>query len=378
MASQSVVRILSFQNAQNYGAVLQAYGLQQVIKSLGFEDVLFINYNPDYLKNRYLAFPKNGDRPQKWGVKQAVNYYIHLLLKATSRFIRNNAFNKSRERLISQTKQQYRCLEDFIDVPCDYLILGSDQIWSTWITGEPDPVFYGKGGYKGLKKIITYAPSCELSTFNNQDYIRKIGEYLKGIDSISVREETVCKLLEDKLGISSKVCVDPTILSGRSHFDQMASGRKIKKDYILVYAYNNFSDFIQSLIKTIPDYEKYEIHYITFGPSGFTALFDEKCHNVCSVEEYVALFKYASFVVTNSFHGLAFSLLFNRKFIVAYEEGKSSRCESLLQQVDASDKMVHQTNEVNWNSFDFDHINERLKAIREDSLKFLINSLNCV
>lgn len=372
------VRILSYQNAQNYGAVLQAYGLQQVIKNLGFEDVKFINYNPDYLKNRYLVFYEQWYRPKVWSVKNALHYYINLPFKIASRVIKNNAFNKSRARLLSQTEQHYRCLDDFVNVSCDYLVLGSDQIWSTWITGGPDPVFYGKGMYKGLKKRISYAPSSELSTFNNLDNIKIIGEYLSNIDCISVREKPVCKLLEEKLGISSKVCVDPTILSGRTHFDQIASERKIKKDYILVYAYNNYSDFIQSLIKTVPEYEKYEIHYIAFGTSGIKALFDRKCHNESSVEEFVSLFKYASYVVTNSFHGLAFSLLFNRKFTIAYEEGKSSRCESLLQQIDASDKMVHQTSEVNWRKFDFSHINEKLETIREDSKQFLINSLKSV
>ena len=373
------VRIISYQNAQNYGAVLQAYGLQQVIKSLGFGDVLFINYNPDYLKNRYLVFPENWYKPRVWSFKNAIDFYSSMPFRVASRVIRNNAFNKSRARLLSQTEQQYRCLDDFVDVPCDYLVLGSDQIWSTWITGGPDPVFYGKGGYKGLKKRISYAPSSELSTFNNPDYIKIIGEYLSNIDCISVREKTVSKLLEEKLGISSEVCVDPTILSGRIHFDKIASDRKIKKDYILVYAYNNYSDFIQSLIKTVPGFEKYEIHYISFGSSGgLKTLLGRKCHNESSVEEFVSLFKYASYVVTNSFHGLAFSLLFNRKFIIAYEEGKSSRCESLLQQIDASDKMVHQTSEVNWEKINFDHINERLEAIREESRQFLINSLKNV
>ncbi len=372
------IRILSYQNAQNYGAVLQAYGLQQVIKSLGFRDVQFINYNPDYLKNRYLVFSKQWYRPKVWSIKNVLRHYTNLPFKIASRMIRYKAFNKSRARLISQTEQKYRCIGDFVNVPCDYLVLGSDQIWSTWITGGPDPVFYGKGEYKGLKKRISYAASSEMSTFNNPNYIKIIGEYLRNIDYISVREKTVSKLLEEKLGVASKVCVDPTILSGRALFDQIATERKIKKDYILVYAYNKNSDFIQSLIKTVPEFKKHEIHYIAFGASGLKTLFDRRRHEESSVEEFVSLFKYASYVVTNSFHGLAFSLLFNRKFTIAYEEGKSSRCESLLQQIDASDKMVHQASEVNWEKFDFDHINKRLETIREESKQFLINSLNSV
>jgi len=375
MSNNSKVRIISYQNAQNYGAVLQAFGLQQVIKSLGFEDVIFINYCPKYLKDRYVVFPAKWYLPPQRGIINILKYYISMPISMVCRWVRNRAINKSRKLLITQSEQQYRCFEDFVNVPCEYLILGSDQIWSTWITGMPDPVFYGKGDYKGLKRIISYAPSSEMSTFNNQEYISVIEEYLKGIDCISVREKSVSKLLNEKLGIGSKVCVDPTILSGKAFFDQIAAKRKVNKNYILVYSYKCHSDFIQSLIKTVPEYEKYEIHYIGFAPSGVRDIFNKKCHNEISVEEFVSFFKYASYIVTNSYHGLAFSLLFNQKFIVAYEEGKSTRCESLLLQIDASDKLVHQTSEVNWDNFDFEHINERLEILRNDSKQFLINSL---
>lgn len=372
------VRIISFQNAQNYGAVLQAYGLQQVIKSLGYEDVLFINYNPDYLRNRYLVFSSKWYKPRERSVKHVICYYLNLPFMIMNRWKRNRMFNNSRKRLIAQTKKQYTCLEDFVNVPCDYLVLGSDQIWSTWITGDPDPVYYGKGDYKGIKKIISYAPSSELSTFSSPENRSMIKEFLKRIDCISVRENTICKLFEEKFEISSKVCVDPTILSGRAPFDKIATKRNIQRDYILIYSYSNYSELIQDLIKTVPEYEKYEIHYIAFGSSGLRSILDRKNHNEISVEEFVSLFKYASYIITNSFHGLAFSLLFNRKFSVAYEEGKSSRCESLLFQINTSDKLIRHAREMNWESFNFDMINEKLETIREDSKLFLINSLKSV
>jgi putative sterol carrier protein len=369
------IRILSFQNAQNYGAILQAFGLQQVIKDLGFKDVLFINYNPDYLSSRYILFPANWYKPKSKGIRNLISFYINLPFLLMNRGVRNLMFNKSRKNLIEQTKEQYVCQNDIVDVPCDYLVLGSDQIWSTWITGGPDPVFFGKGNYSGLKKTISYAPSSEMSTFNSTNNLKLISELLNGIDCISVREKTVCKMLEEKLGITSKVCVDPTILCGKASYDRIATKRKIKKDYILVYSYNNYSDLIQGLIRSIPEYSQYEIHYIGFTPSGARSTFDSRCHNEISVEEFVSLFKYASYVVTNSFHGLAFSLLFNRKFSVAYEEGKSTRCESLLLQLNALDKLVHDAGEMNWDNFDYDEINEKMETIREESRQFLINSL---
>lgn len=369
------IRILSYQNAQNYGAVLQAYGLQQVIKSLGFKDVLFINYNPDYLKKRYLVFPSKWYLPKEKGIRMILSFYINLPFKLLNRWRRNRKFSISRKKLLEQTPKQYKSYSDFKEIECNALILGSDQIWSTWITGLPDPVYFGKGDYVGLKRIISYAPSTELSTFDNPDVVNIVSEYIKGIACLSVREESVRKKLEDLFRIDARVCVDPTILCGKASFDRIATKRNIKKNYILVYSYNNYSDLIQGLIRSIPEYTQYEIHYIGFTPSGARSTFDRRCHNEISVEEFVSLFKYASYVVTNSFHGLAFSLLYNRKFSVAYEEGKSTRCESLLLQLNALDKLVHDAGEMNWDTFEYDKINEKMETIREESRQFLINSL---
>lgn len=372
----SKIRILSYQNAQNFGAVLQAYGLQQTLKGLGYTDVSFINYNPSYLRNRYLVFPKKWLCPPEKGFQNAIRYYINLPFKIFNRYLRNQRFNKSRKALISQTGKQIQNINGINGICCNYLILGSDQIWSTWITGTPDPVFYGKGDYKGLKRIISYAPSTELSSFDNKYNSNIIQEYIGGIDCLSVREISVKEKIYELTGRNAFVCADPTILCGKEYFDQIIKRRVVKAEYILVYAYDNGAQLIQDIIRTIPQYEQYEVHYIAFGCSGARETFSKTSHNEILIEDFLSLFKYASYVVTNSFHGLVFSLLFNNRFAVAFEPGKSARCESLLQQIDASDKMVHRTNDVNWNSFDFDHINEKMEAIREYSKQFIINSLS--
>lgn len=165
MSSHSIVRILSYQNAQNYGAVLQAYGLQQVIKSLGFEDVQFINYNPDYLRKRCLVFPSKWYLPKEKGIRMILSFYINLPFKLLNRWRRNRQFSISRKKLLEQTPKQYKSYSDFKEIECNALILGSDQIWSTWITGLPDPVYFGKGDYIGLKRTISYAPYLHPNIF---------------------------------------------------------------------------------------------------------------------------------------------------------------------------------------------------------------------
>lgn len=369
------IRILSYQNAQNFGAVLQAYGLQQTLKSLGYTDISFINYNPNYLRKRYLVFPSKWYLPKEKGIRMIVSFYINLPFKLFNRWRRNYLFNNSRRRLLKQTSEIYNKFQDIHNIKCDALILGSDQIWSIWITGVPDPVYFGKGDYIGLKRTISYAPSTELSTFDNPDVVKTISEYIKGIDCLSVREESVREKLKDILGIEARVCVDPTILCGKERFDRIALERTIKNDYILVYSYNNGAKPIQDIIKTIPNINDYEIHYISFGCSGARETFSSNSHNEIGVEEFVTLFKYASYVVTNSFHGLVFALLYNTKFAVAYEAGKSARCESLLLQLGCKNKLIHSYDEIDWNSFDYKYINSKMEELRNQSKNFLLNSL---
>ena len=372
------IRILSYQNAQNFGAVLQAFGLQQTLRSLGYTDVSFINYNPDYLRKRYLVFPSKWFLSKEKGIRMIISFYINLPFKILNRWRRNRRFAISRKNLLEQTPVQYRFYKDISEIECNALILGSDQIWSTWITGVPDPVFFGKGNYVNLKRVISYAPSTELSTFENDSTIKIIADYLNGIDCLSVREETVKEKLSALFGRNAQVCVDPTILCGKEVFDRISSKRKIENNYILVYSYNNGAKPIQDIILTIPELEKYEVHYISFGCSGLRETFSKYSHNEICIEDFISLFKYASYVVTNSFHGLVFSLLFNTKFAVAYEAGKSARCESLLSQIGCINKMILSKDDVDWEAFDYDYINKRMEELRNQSKEFLLNSLKSI
>lgn len=375
MSNHSKVRILSFQNAQNYGAVLQAYGLQQALKGLGYEDVAFINYNPKYLRNRYLVFPKRWYAPHKRGLHFAISYYINLPFTTINRWKRNKRINQSRSKLLRQTKEQYLCLSDIDNVSCNYLVCGSDQIWSTWITGEPDPVFFGEGGYVGMHKRIAYAPSTELSSFNSPNHVKTIKKLIENFDHISVREESVRNVLFELTNKDISVCIDPTLLCGTEAFSLIAAPPIVKHKYILVYAYETSDVLIQAILKSIPSFEDYEVQYLTFSPSAFRASMKSNYHGEASIEQFVSLFKYASYVVTNSFHGLAFSLLFEKPFLVSYVDGKSTRTESLLKQLQLENLLIKDETQIKWELIDYDVVNNKLDSMRKESLSFLSNSL---
>ena len=368
-----IVRIISFQNAQNYGAILQAFGLYKVIERMGFADVRFINYNPNYLKKRYNLFSLF-THFNEYSTVVKLKYILTLPFILYYRNKRNNAISKSRRNLIKQTSVELHNLDDINNERCDYLICGSDQIWSTWITHTPDPVFYGKGNYLGIQKCIAYAPSSEISTFQNESNIVLIKDYLKGFDAISVREERIKKEIQKLTEKEVSLCVDPTILCGADDFLEVASNRIVKNPYVVVYAYNPYDPLINKIINSIPSVENYEVHYLTFGSLGLKSLTNDKLHAEVGIEDFLSFFKFASYVVTNSFHGLAFSLLFEKPFNVGFVEGISGRVESLLFQLGLNDRLIKDNN-ISWSPIDFNLVKSTLTKIREDSMSYLENSL---
>ena len=93
------------------------------------------------------------------------------------------------------------------------------------------------------------------------------------------------------------------------------------------------------------------------------------------VEDFLSYFKYASYVVTNSFHGLAFSLLFEKNFTVTWEENKSTRTEALLRELNMKDKIVRTASDAKWKEIDYARVNGDLEAIRKKSINYLLNSI---
>ena len=368
------IRIVSFQNAHNFGAVCQAYGLQQTLLELGYKDVLFINYNPQYLKDRYDTYKLYNIDIKDASIKHKISRSIKWLGYAIDNHFRNIQFKKSIQRLLKQTPNELGNSNECAHCECDVLICGSDQIWNTSLTHRFDPVFFGEIPWKVKPHLVSYAPSTELSVIKENDK-QELHKLLDRFDSISVREITVRDYLAKVTNKSISVCVDPTILCSSDAYNKIANKRLVKGPYICVYAYFPNETIIQQLIKSIPQYEKYEVHYLLFTAQGWNMLAKANYHSAISVEDFLSYFKYADYVVTNSFHGLAFSLLFERNFNVARFEGKSGRTQSLLNQIELLNRFVDEPFNVHWDAINYNDINSRMQLLRKSSIEYLLTNI---
>lgn len=369
------IRLLSYQNAHNYGAVLQAYGLQNAIKSLGYSDVKFIKYNPKYLSGRYVTYKTEGRGLQKFAsilrnlLRTCRRPFMYL-----SREMRNRAFDRSIDRMLEQTDRLILSENDMKGERCDVLICGSDQIWNTSITGTFDRVFFGYGEYVRTPLKIAYAPSTETSSLTDER-LKEIAPLLDNFDSLSVRENSLSEILQPLTEKSIEVCVDPTILCGREAYDRVAI-KPNRKKYIVVYAYNPEEKLIRDLIASVPSYQDYSVIVLTLVHSvTLCDYFNPNLKAEISVEEFLGYFKYADYVVTNSFHGLAFSLLFEKNFNAAFVQNKSARLISLMTQLDLMDRYNYDMSRVSWDNIDYKEIAAKVNQIRNHSLDYLKKSI---
>lgn len=366
-----VIRILSFQNAHNYGAVLQAYGLQNSIKTLGYSNVKFIKYNPQYLSERYISYKNKG-----YGIRKMISIAANVLRTIRRPFLflssikRNKSFNTSIQRMLIQTENLILRESDLHGEECDVLICGSDQIWNTTITGTFDRIFFGYGSYKKDPIKIAYAPSTEISSLNNER-LHEIQPLLNNFDFLSVRENSLAKLLQPLTNKPIRVCIDPTILCGKEAYDKIAIKPKHKK-YIVVYAYDPNERLIKELIESVPNRHDYSVVLLTLAHTrSITEFFNQNIKANITVEEFLGYFKYADYVVTNSFHGLAFSLLFQRNFNVGYVKNKSARLISLLEQLNLMERYNYDNNNISWHEINYIEIEKHINNIRSQSLNYL-------
>ena len=198
--------ILTFHCVPNYGAVLQAYALQEVLKNF-FDEVEILDYRPNNLTREY----------------NVINYYSVFSVAAT--LFSSSSFKKKKQRFFEYENKYFNLSSQHIinisslkNYRTDALFLGSDQIWNPDITNGFDKAYFGKFDIADSTKVISYAASIGKNSFTNtQSYI--LNYLLNGIDVISVRESQAKDILQNLCDKSIEVVADPTILAGREYFD---------------------------------------------------------------------------------------------------------------------------------------------------------------
>lgn len=366
------IGILTFQWADNYGGLLQCYALKKYLQKRGYE-VNIINYWPIYAIKAKCTKVGITAVKKKLGMSAGLNKKQLLKNLFLGRYHEEKKiaeqFDIFRENYLIRNQQAcFDILEidQYINIKkYDVLICGSDQIWNPNLTGGHFDNTYFLGFSN--RELVKVAYAASLGVRLKSEWEKEFYELLKEIQYISARERTLTELIETKYGLSCATVVDPVFLIEAGEWDQLKINGSSKNPYILVYSIHRNSELV-SIANWLSGITNLPLHIIGIKHKYNKA----KYYRACSVEEFLFQFKHADYIITNSFHGTAFSLIFHKKFLTFLDKEKPARMTDLLADLGLSEHIYTGSNkEVILNPLDFSQVNVKLNKKIQESRTYL-------
>ena len=350
------IGILTFHRAINYGAVLQAYALQETLQGLGHE-MCVIDYRQPRVERtdrKPLDSKARNNLLKKMHIRSWLNYNRNKELVK----MRRQRFDEFLNKYINLTRP---CTQE--DVPqMDAYVIGSDQVWNGAICNGLDPVFWGDFNCPSNAIIISYAASTSVKDLQKQDS-NIIQGLLYNFHAISVREKQTRDYINHHFSLPNDVqlVLDPTLLAEKCVWDSLEDERFKNQNYVLYFGARGCVEYPNVLQDKATSLAK------QLGSCIKTIDF-----NVDSPVDFVNKFRYAKAVVTSSFHGVALSLIFNRPlYAVMYGDEQDARYVNVLKTVGADDMLVDLYQDVAPREYNYAVINKKLSELRTTSIEYL-------
>lgn len=352
------IGIITMPLLMNYGGILQNYALQTVLRDLGHNPITF-----------------RMDKKEYWG-------WIISSIKAIIRFRRPSippwVFRKrfsGMERFVDQyinvtRRQDFFSKQNIQEYQLDALCVGSDQIWRPkymYYMHIEDMFFHFARGYKMLK--FSYAASFGTSEWEfTSEQTNACRALIKQFHGVSVRESSGVALCKEHFGVQAQWVLDPTLLLSSSHYESLCEDIPIAEKNVFAYLLDVSPDkkaFVQKIAKQLG----LKAAIISAGAD----MNSEDCP-----ERWIANFRDAAFVVTDSFHGTAFSIIFRRDFLTFTNAQRgNARFDSLVKIFGIENQIIKDTDidvsmiKPNWNN-----IENQLNKWKVKSISYLHDTLN--
>ena len=353
------VGIVTFHRALNYGAVLQAYALQQYLLSLGIDSDV-IDYRSTYIERFYKPIKANPFIHPKMFVRE--------LLYAPFNYKKRKKFEQFIGKFIKMSKTVKSEKElKMLNGEYDYFIAGSDQVWNLKWNGF-DKAFFLNFAEKNKK--FSYAASFGFETIPEGSE-KEYKNLLYDFESISVRENTGRRIVKELIGRDATVSIDPTCLLEREKWEEI-SVKPEEHGYVLLYTLEKSSELIKNK-KKIAQKLKTKIVYIS---DALKKSSEFKYQGFLSPAEFVGLFANAGYVVTNSFHGLMFSVIFEKQFCLQYQQSKEAPNSRLIDFIHdfKLENRVLKGAEIEEKDIDYKVV-KRLLSMKKDEAKLYLTDL---
>ena len=340
------ISIITVLNTVNYGSALQTLATQKFFERLGLE-VEFVDYwRKDQTKSariRRIILEKK--KTLKQWIKKPIRdlFEIHAINES------EKVFRKFILDKINLSDRIYHTFDELIkECPnADIYATGSDQMWNSgWNQGIEKSFFLEYAPEE--KKRIAFATSIGKTKFEETE-ANEIIPLIKKYDLITLREQSAVELLNN-YEVEGTLVLDPTLTLNKEEWFEIIPKNKREKPYLLVYHLHlthDDADFTKA-IKRIAERKGLEIVRISYSHS------DRKIGEkvvLPEVFEFLSLIRGAEFIVTDSFHGTAFSINFNKQFAVIYPEHFSTRMDNILQLTGLKERRYRDSDSVEkWDS----------------------------
>lgn len=359
------VGILTYHNALNYGAVLQCYALQQTMISNGF-DCEVLDYKSNGIEQQYNRI--------KLGQCRSIKQFIAHNTTCRIRRLKKKKFKAFLSKNLKLSEVIFN-LGDISNVDC--VIVGSDQVWNP-ICNRGDSSYLLSNLPADVKRIA-YAASIgkneniELYNVNYQiDYVKLLNQF----SFISLREKDSVEFFKNN-NLKSEFVVDPVLLCDRNVWQSMIA--PIEEQYIFVYNLGNY-DKLFDIVQDLKKITKLKVKIVNQNIKGTLRSFGYEDLSNSSPEEFISLLSNAKYVITDSFHGTAFSLIFHKKFYsIANPRSNSAnnRLYSLLSEVGLAGRFLNiHDNICISDEIDYDDVDDILRSMKLNSLSLLLNGIN--
>lgn len=330
------IGLITFHCADNFGAVLQAHALQKYINTNFSVNVEIIDYRPSTLIYPYRLRLSNNT-----SLKEKIKFIIKKIVFQRKYNERSKKYEEFRMKYleISEIRNISKEMLNTLANNYDCFLVGSDQVWNPSFVNEIGTTylldFLPKSSYK-----ISYASSVVEKIPKKLIHIYQ--EYLEHFNSISVREEESKNILKNIIDKDICVNIDPVFLLEKDYWEQLIKVpfKKPKKDYILVFDYvidNEYTKIINTIVNCVG------LECISFSINHFWI--KRYVNNKKSIffegpSEILWYIKNASLVITSSFHALAFSIIFEKKFLCLLHPSRGNRMIDILNKLDLSKHII--------------------------------------
>ncbi len=355
-------------NFTNYGSALQTYALQKVINNIQPQiiEAIVVDYCPNTLRDVDVLNPLN----IMWDQDKESQLNCRLSLDAIK--INKEKFDNFYNRWLTVSRNQYTSInmEDCLkEEKLSGFVIGSDTVFCLEEFHLDDGYFANYESMKG--HAVSYAASFGDSRFDDVSY-DKLNFLLQNFNALGIREYKMIPYIKNHVNCPVAKTIDPTLLLTDKDYDEIIAPRQYHEPYLLLYTrrYNKAMEEYARETARKNGWKLIEISLrATNATKGSTMRYD------AGVEEFLSLIKYSEMVITNSFHGMIFSVQFRKPFIAFSRSECDTKILELLELFGIKDRLLISGNEQSPKEIDYEKVHHNIEKARTESLTFLKKEL---